>query len=80
MLANAFKPLSSSLELKQKTGSLWNDFARDEAATKGTLKPTSVTSVYGLCTIVTGIYEVVVNNYVGLGGRAKEKAEKCLTY
>lgn len=56
-----------SLELKPKTGILRDGFARDEAATKGTLHPTSVTSVCGVCTIGTGIYDIVVNNHLSFG-------------
>jgi hypothetical protein len=69
-----------SLELKAKTGSLRDDFARDEAATKGMLQPTSVTSVSGVCTIGTGIYDVVVNNHGNFGGEQRRRQKKCLAY
>jgi len=59
--------------LKAKTGIIQDDFARDEAATKGTFQPKSVTSVCGVCTIGTGIYDVVVNKYGGFGGEQRRR-------
>jgi len=59
--------------LKAKTGSIRDDFARDEAATKGTLQPKSVTSVCGVTTIAARIYDVVVNNYGGFEGEQRRR-------
>jgi hypothetical protein len=66
--------------LKAKTGSIRDDFARDGAATKDTLlQPMSVTSVCGVRTIGTGIYDVVVNNYGGFRAQRRRRQKNVLS-